>query len=76
MSGQHATSINGAGNPVFEDIKQVAQSSRISNRRSIVEEVRDGVASWSKLASQYDVGAPKIEEIARALKAVDQACAP
>ena len=23
MSGQHATSINGAGNPVFEDIKQV-----------------------------------------------------
>ena len=77
MSGQHATSINGAGNPVFEDIKQVAQSSRISNWRSIVEEVRHGVASWSKLARQYDVGASKIEEISRALKAVDQeACSP
>jgi hypothetical protein len=34
--------------------------------RSIVEEVRYGVASWSKLARQYDVGASKIEEIARA----------
>jgi serine/threonine-protein kinase HipA len=72
MNGQHTTSINGTGQPGFEDIKQVAMSSRIENWQSIVEEVRVAVARWAEFASQYDVGASQTKDIARALQGVDR----
>ncbi len=72
MNGQHTTSINGTGEPSFEDIKQVAIKSRIENWRSVIEEVRAGVARWAEFASQCDVGASRTKDIARALQGVDQ----
>ena len=72
MNGQHTTSINGTGQPSFEDIKQVAMSSRIENWRSIFEEVRAAVARWTEFASKYDLGASRTKDIALALQEVDQ----
>ena len=71
MNGQHTTSINGTGQPSFEDIKQVAMKLRIENWRTIFEEVRAGVARWTEFASQCDVGASRTKDIARALQEVD-----
>ncbi|MBK6637108.1 MAG: type II toxin-antitoxin system HipA family toxin [Rhodocyclaceae bacterium] len=74
MSNQHTTAISGAGNPTFADLKKVATDRRIKEWRRIMDEVRGAVAQWPVFASDYEVSQAGIEDVARALSAIDKVC--
>ena len=70
------TSVNGAGNPAYADIKKVAEQANVKRWAAILDEVRNAVAQWPALAAQYGISATRSDEIHKALKAVDRDCAP
>lgn len=76
ISNQHTTSVNGAGNPAYADIKKVAEQANVKRWAAILDEVRNAVAQWPALAAQYGISATRSDEIHKALKAVDRDCAP
>jgi serine/threonine-protein kinase HipA len=75
MANFHTTSINGAGNPTYSDIKKLATQFAVAGWEKILDEVRQAIAQWPVIASQYGVSKMRINEIAKAIKAIDRECA-
>lgn len=74
MANCHTTSINGSGNPIFEDLKKVAIERKIRNWKQILEEVGSAVARWPEFAGNYDITKARIKSIQKELAAIDKAC--
>ena len=76
MANCHTTAISGSGNPTFANLKRIATERRIKNWLQILDQVRAALARWPEFAGHYGVGNARIEEIGKALAAVDKACSP
>lgn len=76
MANSHTTSINGAGNPTFNDIKAVAKQRGIANWLSVLDEVRSAVGKWPEFASNYGMSKARIAHLGKQLRAIDQNCSP
>jgi serine/threonine-protein kinase HipA len=76
MANHHTTSINGAGNPTFADLKKVALARKVKSWPRVLDEVRNAVARWSEFASAYDMTKTRIKAIHKALNGIDKACSP
>jgi serine/threonine-protein kinase HipA len=74
MANQHTTSINGAGNPTFKDLKKVASERNVKHWNETLDAVRGAVAKWPEFAKRYDLGNTRTKDIAQALQAIDRAC--
>jgi len=76
MSNQHTTSINGAGNPTFKDLKKVALERNLRQWAEVLDQVRAAISKWPDFAKSYDLSTARTHEVAKALQAIDRACAP
>ena len=76
MSNHHTTSINGAGNPTFNDIKKVATDRKVKDWQRVLDEVRSAVSRWPEFASNYDMPKARVLTIQKELLAIDKACSP
>jgi serine/threonine-protein kinase HipA len=76
MANHHTTSINGAGNPRFADIKKVATERGIKNWQRVLDEVRGAVSRWPEFAKNYDMSKSRITAIEKELVLIDKTCAP
>lgn len=74
MANHHTTSINGAGNPTFADLKKVATERKVKNWKHLLDEVRGAVSRWSEFAGHYGVASTRIRAIQKELADVDKAC--
>ncbi|MEY4758026.1 MAG: hypothetical protein RJA34_2924 [Pseudomonadota bacterium] len=74
LSNQHTTSINGAGNPVLKDLKQVAADRGVRRWQEMLDQVRAAVAKWPMFAKEYDLSSMRTRDITRDLQAVDREC--
>jgi serine/threonine-protein kinase HipA len=72
MSNQHTSSVNGAGNPTFNDLKEVATQRNVKHWRETLDVVRGAVAKWPAFATKYDLSHTRTKEVAHALQAVDR----
>lgn len=76
MSDQHVTSINGAGNPEFADLRAVAGERRVRHWKRVLDEVRSAVFRWPEFAADYDMAKSRIKAVQQALASIDRVCAP
>jgi serine/threonine-protein kinase HipA len=75
MANHHTTSINGAGNPTFADLKKVATERKIKDWHRVFDEVRSAVSRWPEFARNYDMTKSRVVTIEKELLAIDKACA-
>ena len=76
MSNHHTTSINGAVNLTFADIKKVATDRKVKDWQRVLDEVRSAVARWPEFASNYDMPKARVLAIQKELLAIDKSCSP
>jgi serine/threonine-protein kinase HipA len=72
----HTTSINGAGNPTFADLKKVATERQIKDWQHVLDQVRSAVSRWPEFARNYDMAKSRVAAIKKELLVIDRACAP
>lgn len=74
MSNQHTTSINGSGNPNFEDLKKIAKERNIKDWTNILDEVQAAVKRWPEFAQKYGLKKKKITEMNQIFNAISSRC--
>lgn len=70
MNNEHATAINGSGNPVRKDIRAVATMHDIHDWEDILNEVLSASTKWVSFAKKYEVTQQSINIISKALEKV------
>jgi len=76
MANYHTTSINGAGNPKYADMKAVATERKIKSWKQMLDEVRGAVSRWPEFASNYGMTQSRIKAIQKTLRGIDKDCSP
>lgn len=76
MANAHTTSINGAGNPTFADLKKVATERRIKAWMQTMDEVRSAISRWPEFADRYGISKTRVQTVQKALSTLDRQCAP
>ncbi|KHD07512.1 hypothetical protein PN36_05160 [Candidatus Thiomargarita nelsonii] len=64
IAGEHTMSINGEGkHPQLKDLKFLAEKYNVSDLTAMIEQVKEAVSQWSKLAKQYEINPRIIQAI-------------
>ncbi len=73
MGSEHSTTYMGEGrNPTSRELMKLAQKYHIKKPKKIIEDVKDSIYNWSKVAKEVGVSARSIKEIAEVLDRVDK----
>ncbi len=76
MSNCHTTSINGASNPTFSDLKKVAIERNVKGWEQMLDKVRAAVSRWPEFAGNHGLTKTRIKSIQKELSIIDKACSP
>ena len=76
MRNCHTTAIMGKDNPEHEDLKKIAEKYGIKQWTSLLDEVRNAISKWPRIASKHGLSARRTGAIQKELAAIDRVCAP
>lgn len=74
ISNQHTTSINGSGNPGFEDLKKVAKERNVKKWIEILEQVQSAVNRWPEFAEKHGLTKSRVKELDQIFKSISNRC--
>ncbi len=72
MGGEHMTAIAGSGNPGPAELLKIAGMFHLEDAEKIIDEVRDAVAQWGRLAQVNDISVATRDDIAEQLGAIER----